>query len=435
MQDNKSETLSQTMLRDLDSFSMPVRLAALRIVAALLRDAGGSRPGAASAVNVHAHTFHSYSCVDYSPSRLVWEAARSGLAVIGSTDFDVLNAMPEMYLAGSMLGIPTTVSLETRTFVESYADREINSPGEPGVMYVMGAGFTTIPGPDTLFPSLAEQSRRRNLEMVAKVNQATRPVEIDYYHDVLPLTPSGNATERHLCAAYDAKARSVFPDRSELASYWAGLLGLSPEKAETLLNDAGGLRNAIRGKLMKKGGAGYTQPGKDTFPPVEDFFRMVREAGAVPCLAWLDGMSAGEVDPARLLDDALSWGARCVNIIPDRNWNIADPDVKQKKLAALAAFVEESRKRHLPILAGTEMNSPGQKFVDSFDAPELAPYVADFRDGAYWLYGHTVMARLSGMGASSAWNAETYGDDRARSNAFYTRVGRNTGPAKLAVGA
>lgn len=432
MQDDKSDTLSQTTVQDLNSFSMPVRLAALKTVAALLRTSGRSRQSGVRPVNVHAHTFHSYSCLDYSPSRLVWEAVMNGLAVVGSIDFDVLNAMPEMYLAGAMLGIPATVSLETRTYVASYADREINSPGEPGVMYAMGAGFTCMPGAGTLYPSLAEQSRRRNMEMVAKVDAVLMPVELDYFRDVLPLTPSGNATERHLCAAYDAKARSVFPERSDLAAFWAEKLELSADKADVLLDDAGGLRNTIRGKLMKKGGAGYTQPGKDTFPPVEDFFRMVREAGAVPCFAWLDGMSEGESDPARLLDDALEWGARCVNIIPDRNWNIADPAVKEKKLAALAAFVGEARQRYLPILSGTEMNSPGQKFVDTFDAPELAPYVDDFRDGAYWLYGHTVMARLANMGASSAWAAETYGDDRAGSNAFYTRVGKNTGPTKLA---
>ncbi len=383
---------------------------------------------APESMNVHAHTHYSYCSLGLSPRELVAEAKKRGLAVFGSTDFDVLDALPEMYAAGDELGVKTTVSLEARVFVASYRDREINSPGEPGVLYAMGAGFVRPPEAGTeagkLFASLLAQSRRRNIEMVRKVNAAVGPAAIDYDRDVIPLTPSGNATERHLCAAYDAKARAAFPERAGLAAFWAEVLGLPREKADALLDDEGGLRNALRAKLMKRGGVGYTQPGEDTFPPVEAFFAMIRDTGALPCHAWLDGTTPGEADPGSLLDDSLSWGARCVNIIPDRNWNIADPAAKAKKLACLDAFVAASRKRALPVLVGTELNGPGQKFVDSFDAPELAPYLGDFRDGAYFLFGHTVLARLAGMGAGSEWAAKTFGGDRARANAFYTAAGR-----------
>lgn len=424
----KKDNLPADALDAMNSFDPAERKAALDRAVKAVRDGDVVLPPPAEIANVHAHTFHSFSTWDYSPTRLVWEAARRGLAVVGSTDFDVLEAMDEMYAAGAALGIRTTVSLETRAYAESYADREINSPGEPGVIYVMGIGFTAKPGPDTLFPTLVEQSRRRNLEMVEKINPVLGPVALDYARDVLPLTPSGNATERHICAACDMKARSVFPDRKQLADFWSGALGIAADQADKLLDDAGGLRNTIRAKLMKKGGVGYTQPGKGSFPRVEDFFAMVRATRAVPCLAWLDGGTAGEADPGRLLDDAMAWGARSVNIIPERNWNFADPAVKAKKVAALAAFVEGARKRRLPIIAGTEMNGPGQKFVDSFDAPELAPFVGDFMNGAYWLYGHTVLERLSGMGVVSDWAGRTFGGDRAAADGFYATVGRKASP-------
>lgn len=426
-------SLAPAILSSLSSFDAATRREALAAAAAELKAGRIVPPPENGWVNIHAHTFFSYSSEGFSPGRLAWEARMRGLSVIGSTDFDVLDAMEEMLAAGRELGIRATVALETRTFVDDYADREINSPGEPGVMYTMGVGFVRFPDPAApegkLFASLAAQAGRRNRVMVEKVNSATAPVTVDYEQDVLPLTPSGNATERHICAAYDAKAREHYPAPAALLAYWAGTLGKSPDDMPKLLANVGALRNAIRAKLMKKGGVGYTQPGSGAFPPVRDFFRMVAAARAIPCLAWLDGSSAGEMDPARFLDDGMGWGARAVNVIPDRNWNFADPNVKEKRLAALDECVHAARARNLPILAGTEMNSPGQKFVDSFDAPELAPYVNDFRDAASWLYGHTLLEREAGKGVMSAWANREFGSDWASANAFYVLAGKQAEPA------
>jgi hypothetical protein len=56
----------------------------------------------------------------------------------------------------------------------------------------------------------------------------------------------------------------------------------------------------------------------------------------------------------------------------------------------------------LPINVGTEMNSYGQKLVDDFDAPELAPVRQAFMDGADFIYGHTALQRLLGLGYLSS---------------------------------
>ena len=430
-----SNDLPPDVVAGLNSFDAGERQRALAKAADELQSGRRSPPEPNGSVNVHAHTFYSFSSRELSPYGLTWEARRRGLTIIGSTDFDVLDAMEEMFTAGETLSMPTTASLEARTYVDAYAEWEINSPGEPGVMYAMGAGFVRKPAPDSwageLFASLAAQSRRRNIEMVAKVNPVVGPAAIEYDRDVLTLTPSGNATERHLCAAYDEKARKAFPDQNELAVFWGGVLGIPGEKAFALLADSGALRNAIRARLMKKGGVGYAQPGPETFPKIEDFFKMIADARALPCLTWLDGLSFGECDPGRLLDDALNWGARTVNIIPDRNWNLVDSEAKKTKLTAMDAFIREARRRNLPVLVGTEMNSPGQKFVDSFDAQELAPYVGDFRDGAFFLYGHTALERLAGIGAASDWAATKFAGDWIGANAFYTEAGRRMPPGYM----
>jgi hypothetical protein len=131
-----------------------------------------------------------------------------------------------------------------------------------------------------------------------------------------------------------------------------------------------------------------------------------------------------------LLDLLIAQGVVVLNIIPDRNWNIADPELREKKLAKLYEVVALAQKLDLPVHVGTEMNSFGQKLVDDFDAPALAPLREAFMDGAYFIYGHVMMERALGRGYQSAWTQEHLPTRRDR-NAFYTQVGRLVPPGKL----
>jgi len=411
----------------LNDFDPEVRRDALREIARRLAAGQLNFPKPTGAVNVHFHTFFSFNYRDYSPSRIVWEAKKSGLDVAGSVDFDVLDAMDEMFEAGEVLGVRTTVAMETRVFAHEFADKELTSPGEPGVLYFMGTGFTRLPEPGSRAAAYLERmragARARNEAMLERLRPVIAPAQVDYEADVLPLTPSGNATERHMLAVLDAKAREMFPDAGELAAYWAERTGLSKDEIAALLSDTAKFRTAVRRKLMKKGGPGYTQPDKDTFPPIRDVVRVILDCEAIPCYAWLDGTRAGEDDPDALLDWFLDLGCPVLNIIPDRNWNVADPDEKKVKVQKLREIVAAARRRDLVLSIGTEMNSYGQKFVDTFAAPELQPFAADFRDGAYILYGHTLLQRALGKGLGSDWARETFGADRAKANAFYLEVG------------
>jgi hypothetical protein len=116
-------------------------------------------------------------------------------------------------------------------------------------------------------------------------------------------------------------------------------------------------------------------------------------------------------------------GAVAVNIIPDRNWNIADPETRRVKMAKLYEVVALAAEFDLPLNIGTEMNSPGNRLVDDFAAPELAPVRAAFLAGAYFVYGHTVMQRGLGLGYNSAWAAMHLPTRRQR-NTFYAEIGR-----------
>ena len=408
---------TESLERQLDSFDPTARRQALADLCALVAAGKITLPTPGSDVNLHAHTFFSYNAYGYSPSKYAWLARKAGLAAAGIVDFDVLDALEEFLEAGRLVGLKTCVSLESRVFVPEFATRVINSPGEPGIAYHMGVGFTSA----VQHPFLAEMraaAAQRTRDMLARVNTFMRPVELDYEKDVVPLTPKGNATERHLCEAYERKAGQVFPDATQRAAFFQEKLGDAPPPGAKL-------QNLIRAKTMKKGGVGYVQPGKGSFPLMADMNRFVLESGAIPTLTWLDGTSEGEKSLEELFATAISSGAAALNIIPDRNYT---PGVKDQKLQNLYDVVAMAEKHHFPIIVGTEMNSPGNKFVDSFGTAELAPLLPVFLRGAHIAYAHSVLQRQSGLGYLSPWARKTFADVRTK-NEFFERLGRELKPA------
>ena len=199
-----------------------------------------------------------------------------------------------------------------------FATLEINSPGEPGVAYNMGVGFPRAAS----HPFLAEMraaAEKRTRGMIERVNAYLDPVKLDFDRDVAPLTPSGNATERHLCEAYERKAVETFPDPARRAAFWTERLGGAPAESAKL-------QGLIRAKTMKQGGVGYVAPDRGSFPEMAKMNRFVAEAGAIPTVAWLDGASDGERQMEEFVDVAIASGAAALNVIPDRNYTPGAPD-------------------------------------------------------------------------------------------------------------
>jgi len=412
---------------ELNDFSPARRAESLAELYRLARQGAVSLAPVSDIANLHCHTFFSFNAYGYSPSGLAWLARRSGFKLLGMVDFDVLDGVEEFLSACELLGVRGSAGMETRVHIPEFATREINSPGEPGVYYHMGIGFTSSkvnPAQAEILASLRQRAEQRNRAMAERINAYLSPVTVDYDRDVLPLTPQGNATERHMLVAYIQAAASYYSDP---VPFWAEKLTLPQEQVASQIGDFPVFQNTVRAKLMKRGGVGYTQPGPETFPTVEEVNQLVASCGALPCATWLDGLSAGEQDIEELLSLLIEKGAVALNIIPDRNWNISDPELRRLKVAKLYQVVDLAQKLDLPLNIGTEMNAYGQKLVDDFAAPELAPVRQAFLDGAYFIYGHTIMQRLLGLGYQSAW-ANAYLPGRHLRNAFYTQMGRQTPP-------
>jgi hypothetical protein len=414
--------------KELDSFSLDARLDALSGLVSSAEQGMVPLEPEANVANMHCHTFFSFNAYGHSPTALAWLARRRGFRAIGIVDFDVLDGVDEFLTACDRVGIRGSAGIETRVYVPEFATREINSPGEPGIAYHMGIGFTSGQTSEDTAPTLANMRRgaaQRNREIVKRVNAYLDPVAVDYDRDVLPLTPSGNATERHLLVAYVRAAEKTVSNPIE---FWAGKLSLSHDQVAKVIGDAPQFQNMIRLKLIKRGGVGHIQPSPEAFPTVQEVNRFVVECGALPCAAWLDGTSPGEQAIKELLELLMSTGVMALNIIPDRNWNITDPDTRRLKVQKLYDVVRLAEQLALPLNIGTEMNAFGQKLVDDFTAPELSPVRDAFTNGAYFIYGHTVLQRALGLGYQSRW-AQTHLPSRRDRIQFYTKVGTHAGLA------
>jgi hypothetical protein len=418
--------------KDLNSFSLNTRFDALTELVALAQQGEISLAAEADVANMHCHTFFSFNAYGHSPASLAWLAKRRGFRLMGTVDFDVLDGVDEFLAACDLVEVRASTGIETRVFIPEFATREINSPGEPGVYYDMGIGFASSQAQGAAAAILADmrqRAERRNRDMLARINAHLAPVMIDYERDVLPLTPAGSATERHMLTAYVRAAKHRV---SDLPEFWAVKLNLPLGQVTTVIDDTAKFQNLIRVRLMKRGGVGYVQPGPESFPTLEEFHSFIVQCGALPCATWLDGASAGEQAIEELLELLIGKGAVALNIIPDRNWNIPDPETRRLRVQKLYEVVQLAEELALPLNVGTEMNSLGQKRVDDFDAPELAPVRKAFMDGAHFIYGHTALERALGLGYQSEW-AQTHLPSRRERNEFYTKVGYRVKPGKASL--
>lgn len=407
-------------LEELNQGAVDQRLRALKNLAA-----STIFPESGEHVNMHMHSFFSYNAYFWSPTRVAWEAKQAGLMAAGLIDFDVLDGMEEFYEAGEILGLRTNVGLETRVYYPEFATFELDSPGEPGVHYIDGIGFTALPHEGSREAQLLKRYRQgaqdRNIALVNRINAAVTTLQLDYAEEVIPLSPGGCPTERHIISAFANKAETTLEGKA-LLSFWADLLDTSEKAAIILIANRPALEDKARSRLAKKGGLAYVQPDESSFPPIDDFFAWVKACGAIPMESWLDGTSDGESQAEELIDCTYSKGARVLNIIPDRNWNLKDPKDKAIKVENLRRIIRLAEERDMPINIGTELNKLGLPFVDDLNGSVLSEFKPLLQQGALIMVGHSVLSRYAKYGYLSE-AADTDLPDIKTRNTFFTKIG------------
>ena len=138
-----SEKIIKNFESHLDDFDPKVRKEYLILLTAFVNQGELAIKPEQELCNLHCHTFFSYNGYGYSPTHLAWLAKKNGLKTMGIVDFDVLDGVDEFFTACDFLGMRACAGMETRVFIPEFAEIEINSPGEPGVCYHMGIGFTS----------------------------------------------------------------------------------------------------------------------------------------------------------------------------------------------------------------------------------------------------------------------------------------------------
>ena len=154
---------------------------------------------------------------------------------------------------------------------------------------------------------------------------------------------------------------------------------------------------------------------------------MIVVCGALLCATRLDGTTAGEQAIDELLDLLVGQGAVAAEYHPRPQLEHRRPRDAAAQGCQAARGRPHAAARDLPINVGTEMNAPGNKLVDDFDVPEMAPVKKAFLDGAHFIYGHTVLQRALGLGYQSVW-AQANLPTRRERNDFYTAVGYRVPP-------
>ena len=306
-------------------------------------------------VNNHIHTSYSFS--PYSPAAAVFAARAEGLATCGIVDHDSIGGAREFIQAGEIVGIPTTIGIETRvSFAETaLSDRRTNNPDQVGNSYMVlhAVPHDKIETVQAYFAPLREKRNARNKKMVERINAhyANDGVNIDFERDVLPLSQyndGGSVTERHLMLAL----------AKQLLKLGKANLPEGASELDTMLAEYD-----LVGTLKKDCIPKVFIPATDECPTLSEIVRFANEVGGILAYAYLGDVTAsvtGDKKAQKFEDDYLDElfavidkaGIRAVTYMPTRN--------TQAQIERLRTLCDQSGMLQI---SGEDINSPRQKFV------------------------------------------------------------------------
>ncbi len=340
-----------SLLNSLNAGSKDERLAALAQVVETARFPAIDQ----RMVNNHIHTTYSFS--PYSPAAAVYAARAEGLATCGIVDHDSIGGATEFIRAGEIVGIPTTIGIETRvSFAETpLREKRTNNPDQVGNSYMVlhAVPHEKIETVQAYFAPLRERRNARNKQMIERINAlyATDGVSLDFDRDVRPLSQydnGGSVTERHLMLAL---ARQLIKRGKANLPEHAGAL-------EILLAEYD-----LVGSLKKDCIPKVFVPATDECPTLSEFVRFAGEVGGILAYAYLGDVTAsvtGDKKAQKFEDDFLdelfsvlsAADIRAVTYMPTRN--------TQAQIERLRALCE---RYGMLQISGEDINSPRQRFV------------------------------------------------------------------------
>jgi len=251
---------NQKLIKKLNSKSKEERLKALKELKAVTAERGEVE----GYTNNHVHSKFSFS--PYSPSRIIYEAYKSGLATVGLMDHDSIAGAKEFIEAGELFGITTTVGFEIRSdWADTpFKDRRLNSPDQLGCGYICvhGVPHQKIDETENFLRKVRKARNVRNKRMVSRINELVSGISLDFENDVLPVSyadDGGCVTERHILFALAQKIVEAVGKGERLTDYIENKLDipLMETQKKLLLDDEYtyyeyDLLNILKGSFVSK---------------------------------------------------------------------------------------------------------------------------------------------------------------------------------------
>lgn len=310
-------------------------------------------------VNTHVHLPPNFSAFD-TVAELVEAAKAEGLALLGASNYYDFTVYGPFGAACRAARIQPLFGMEIVAMDGRLARSGalVNDPGNPGRVYLCGKSTVFWDAPpsscaDTL-AFIRSRDAARAEEMTKRLGDCFREGGLDAGLDAGGIAErvAGRCgvspgtvvlQERHIARAFQEELfRAVGP---ELRNEVLERVYKAPPKAAP--DDAVGVQNEIRSRLMKAGCPAYVT---EDFVSVEEAMTLVRGLGGIPCYPVLaDGTSPVtpyEADVDGLIADLKARGIPAVEFVPVRN----EPGVLERYVGALAdaGFL---------VTAGTEHNT------------------------------------------------------------------------------
>jgi len=335
--------------------------------------------------DVHIHTREgSYNSQDWTTRRVVWEGFHHNCDVVGTVDFDCLGSMDSGWEDALQLGQKVVSSFETRVFLPEFADLTINSPGEPGVAYMMVAGCSAGPEVEAALKPFGAIAHHRNHLVLTSLLEYLDLAGVVEYQDVLDLKVGGIPTERHIIRAVINGVDDYFGimNTRKIAEFWQSKLIGNP-----IVSDGGVNPDDVR-KLVKVGGPAYVPIDPNNFATLDGLKALADATGGLLTYCILDGQSPFEADASLMFERCQALDVEAFNFI---FWRM--PTAPEAKPWA-DGVIDCAYREGWPCFGGSEMNSAGQ--VPFGPAKQFTFEYTRLEDGADILYGLTIMRRACG---------------------------------------
>ena len=331
------------------------------------------KPQATNNVNNHIHTSYSFS--PYSPAKAIYMAYANGLLTAGIMDHDSIGGAAEFIEAGKIIGISTTIGVETRVDMSKtkLSGKRINNTDQDSVAYVAlhGIPHSYIEAFDGYFSLFRKNRNIRNKKMCENISEIMKPYDIslDFEEHVLPLSKykeGGSVTERHITFALSKLIAEKYKTPAEVLNFLKNKMGLEvSEKAKAALTENNpeyylyDILNILKADMVEK----FYIDAYDECPNVEDYIKISKASGAISAYAYLGDIAdsvTGDKRPQKFEDDYLELlfseivrlGFNAVTYMPTRNTK-----------AQLERIIGLCKKNNLFQISGEDINSPRQSFI------------------------------------------------------------------------